>query len=1455
MKILSINSSNFGGNTLAKQGFLSLFMFFILCRSLAQTNISGVINTYASVSSIALQSVIVSSSTGFTIGDRVLLIQMKGAAIDQLNTPAYGSIININDCGNYELATISSVSLNSISFISPLLKTYSATGLVQLIKVPVYANATVTASLSCPAWNGSVGGVLALECTGTLNMLANIDVSGKGFRGGGFSFGTVTGCNGDTANYVEPSIYTGSGIKGEGVFNTSSVNEKGRAANGNGGGAGTNINGGGAGGANYANGGYGGNIMSSASCPPAMPLNCGGIYGRALSYSNALNKIFLGGGGGSGHMNDNDGTAGTNGGGIIIIRASMITNNNYNIISDGLDNNIIAGIDGQGGGGAGGTILIDACSTSSLGIFAKGGKGGTDNYGGPDCHGKGGGGSGGVIWSANALNGATVNVNGGQPGIFTLSGSWYFNTPGGATAGQPGGALTGLIIPGAVPLISTNGFSISISSNCNGNTATAIATVSLSAISPIMSYSWTNFAGTVLSQTNNSTSLINSVPNLANGIYTLIAQINAPCGPINSQTININCAPPPLCSGTLGARVFMEDFGSGSALYGPALAPGVTNYIYQQGVPNNGTYVISSSSDPSGSPAGYVIDDDHTGNTNGYMMVINSDYPASEVYRKHVTGLCPNTTYVFSSWLSNNNTPSTPTTVCPGYVYANVKFQIEYPVSVIQNSVATGNLPLGLSNTNLNWIEYGFVFTTLPGQSSVDIVLQNNAPGGCGNDYVVDDISLSPCGPGVSLNIVPNQTVFCTGDMVTLQSNYTSGSYISAQYQWQFSNNGGITWNDITGGNSSNYIINSVDSLEAGMYQLLVSENGNISLASCRIVLGPLTFSVSNNVVATPSFTLCAGSSATLTATGTTNYNWNTGSLSNSITVSPIITTSYTVIGTVGTCTSQAATTVSVIPISTVAVTGNTLLCAGQTTTLTASGAGNFTWNSGLTTATISVSPAITTSYSVSVPSGLCSNAGVITVSVVPNPTLTLSPDTSICYGAGASTALSVSGANSYTWNNASTLSAPTGSLVIAFPNITTDYTVTGANGLCTNTAIVTVSVNPSPTITTTSIINTSCGLANGSATVNSSPAINTYTWIPPVPSTTNTADFLDAGNYTVSVSNGPCSTSTVISVSASIPLSITSNTVVASNCNATNGSIAVTDNFPGTSYSWTPGVSSSSMIDSLATGNYSLTLTNGACQTSTVFAVGLLSGPTGMNLIIKNVLCELDSGSVKIDSILNGVSPYSYSFNNSGFSSILTYTNLSQGVYVVAVKDRFGCAYTQTVAVQKDNILSKIDLRTKIPGCEIQDGEFYIKNITGGQSPYLLSFNHGAYTSDIIFDMLGPGTYTLNILDSNKCETELVLIMPETVEDYILYIPNTFTPNKDERNDVWFVKGACLNSFNCLIYNRWGEKLAELKNLNESWDGIYRGLPVPDGVYVYLIEAETQNGTINKAGHITVLR
>ncbi len=483
------------------------------------TTISGVINVYSPVTQINSQTVVVPNANGFNVCDKVLIIQMKGVSISTLNTINYGNITSYGDAGNYEFGVISAVSANSIVLSASLTRSYTASGLVQLIRVPVYNNVNINGVLSCAAWNGTIGGVLAFEAIGNVILNGTIDASGKGFSGGN----TIAGgsnCVGDTVNYVlsTPNFYGAQ--KGEGVFISSNLNNLSKGKNANGGGGGNDINGGGAGGSNFGYGGRGGSYTGPTSCPANYTMLCGGIGGQTLNYSNALNKVFLGGGGGAGHQNNGVATGGGNGGGIILMKAASIIGNNNSIISNGNDVSFITTIDGQGGGGAGGSILLDVPIISNCTVSVKGGYGGSDNWGGIDCHPKGGGGGGGIIWTSSNLLGITTVVAGGLPGTFLGVGSPCFGTSLGAAQGQNGGTLTGLSLPGIgnVGVLAVNSATI-----CAGQSATLTATGA-------NSYIWSN----------NLTGSSITVSPVATTIYTVNGSGSCLFNPIATTTVYVN---------------------------------------------------------------------------------------------------------------------------------------------------------------------------------------------------------------------------------------------------------------------------------------------------------------------------------------------------------------------------------------------------------------------------------------------------------------------------------------------------------------------------------------------------------------------------------------------------------------------------------------------------------------------------------------------------------------------------------------------------------------------------------------------------------------------------------------------------------------------------------------------------------------------------------------------------
>ena len=134
-----------GSNCLHLKTFTAIISFCMLWPGVicAQTPISGIINSYAKVTAIAGSDITVSSTAGFAIGDRIVLIQMKGAVIDGTLSSVYGSIIDYGTSGNYEYATIETIGAGTITLSAPLCKDFDPAGSLQIVSVPEFMDASV----------------------------------------------------------------------------------------------------------------------------------------------------------------------------------------------------------------------------------------------------------------------------------------------------------------------------------------------------------------------------------------------------------------------------------------------------------------------------------------------------------------------------------------------------------------------------------------------------------------------------------------------------------------------------------------------------------------------------------------------------------------------------------------------------------------------------------------------------------------------------------------------------------------------------------------------------------------------------------------------------------------------------------------------------------------------------------------------------------------------------------------------------------------------------------------------------------------------------------------------------------------------------------------------------------------------------------------------------------------
>lgn len=444
--------------------FFLLFTGFIV-NAFGQ-QISGVVNDYAEVTAVGNDFVDLVNTSGFQVGDKVLLMNMKGASINTGNVSTFGTISDQGDAGNFEFTYVLSISGQTINFVTDLCNSFTVgtTGRVQLIRVPVYADAVINANLSAAPWNGSTGGVLAIEATNSLTFNSNISLNGLGFRGGQISIGQFSCSDPNWAN-------NNGGEKGEGIAEAPAGQNENRAPLANGGGGSNTGNPGAGGGGNGGLGGRGGNEWFG-SCT----LNSSfGVGAYDLNYTGY--KAFMGGGGGGGYQDNGlNCTPGSNGGGVVFVTSPTIIGNGFTINATGA--NVVGNTDseGAGAGGAGGCVyLLTQNLNSALNIDVSGGKGGDifSTLWQSACHGPGGGGGGGAIVLSDALTPANLNidVSGGTSGTVLHNGPSCAGTPHGAENGSDG-QLVFDFAPAVIPdlgddLILCPGDSIELNLNAN----------------------------------------------------------------------------------------------------------------------------------------------------------------------------------------------------------------------------------------------------------------------------------------------------------------------------------------------------------------------------------------------------------------------------------------------------------------------------------------------------------------------------------------------------------------------------------------------------------------------------------------------------------------------------------------------------------------------------------------------------------------------------------------------------------------------------------------------------------------------------------------------------------------------------------------------------------------------------------------------------------------------------
>ncbi|MEN0002967.1 MAG: gliding motility-associated C-terminal domain-containing protein [Bacteroidota bacterium] len=292
----------------------------------------------------------------------------------------------------------------------------------------------------------------------------------------------------------------------------------------------------------------------------------------------------------------------------------------------------------------------------------------------------------------------------------------------------------------------------------------------------------------------------------------------------------------------------------------------------------------------------------------------------------------------------------------------------------------------------------------------------------------------------------------------------------------------------------------------------------------------------------------------------------------------------------------------------------------------------------------------------------------------------------------------------------------------------------------------------------------------------------------------------------------------------------------------------------PPYSYEWSSG-QSSAVADNLAPGTYEITLTDATdCTISTTFSI-TQPMPLEVSTNITSPGCNGDPASIEIIPTLGGgTPPYLYSIDNGQtYSDSTFFDGLELGTYPIQVIDANGCVFFEEALISP---APPIDIRLPkelvINFGEVDSIQLEVFDTIGFTSIEWTPADSTISCTDCFSPSFSPPfstQYQVTIIDGKACIGQATL--PVFVQrPRRLFIPNAFSPNGDDNNDVWTIFGApeVVQLEQVLVFNRWGSLVFERKRIPHSdaslgWDGLFDGRELPGGVYVYLVEALFTDG------------
>ena len=1376
-------------------------------------------------------------TTNLLEGDLVMIIQMQGASMQgdwngygsppRYDTAApWGNITAYNNCGNYEYAMVEAIpNATTIDLHCGLQKNYTAAGKTQIIRVPRYNTLTINASaeITCPAWNGSTGGVVAVEVLDNTIVNGSINATGKGFRGG--EADNLTAVYNKLLATLSPND---GGEKGESVkgYQADYDSNNGRYCKGapaNGGGGGNAHNAGGGGGANGGNpaswNGYGNPDLSNASWAQAWdleipgfsattssgggkggytrshadrnaltePLNTsawggshdgtngwrnpnGGFGGRPLDYSTG--KIFLGGAGGAGDADNDEPISGGNGGGLIYIVSYDTISGSGSILSNGDDggSSDVLGNDGSGGGGAGGTIILNAMDmVSGISLFADGGAGGSQVWPGAtlQAHGPGGGGGGGYV---AVSNGAPVQqANGGVNGTTNANALTEFPANG-ATKGGDG----------------TTGASI------------------------------TNYESVLLS---------NDTTVCTNEVVTLYVDTNGTYPP--GMAINWYDA---MTGGTL--------VGTGSSFTTPALAATITYYVGL--CPGNYleplTITVTSSADASITSANtFCISDANLnltavdgggawtgpGITNGALGTFSPSTAGEGTHRIYYTipgGSC-------------GDVDSMDITVTP---------------SADASITAAGPYCVGDDKDTLQAVDGGGTWSGT-GISNPAIGEFDPAAAGAGTWNITYTIA-GTCGDADNISITVSNTFdatiissgpYCTGDAKdTLKAVDVGG-----------------TWG---GTGISNATIGEFDPAAAGVgtHTITYTIAGSCGDADNAIItvtadLDPsITSSLTSYCLSDQQDTLEAMDGGG-TWSGNGILNPSEGIFDPATAGVGVHKISYTISGP---CGGSDTITINVNDKFDATINPVSIFCSSQSpVNLSAADPGGLWTGAGITDSglgTFDPSVAGVGNHIISYTfSGSCGDQDQINIQVDSSANAKINTVNPFCVADDADTLSAFTSGGVWSGTGITDMNVGEFSPGIADTGLhKITYTISGTCGDA-DSIMVKVTAQLDATITSIGPI---CD--QDSFTLSAVDAGGNWEGLGVQNATTGDFDPAEAGvgdhNITYTLS-GACGDTDVVRITIykSMDATITSDSIYCTSgptvslLAVDNGGIwsgaGILDSINGTFDPATAGVGTHVITYSISADCPDSGTVNIIVSDKFVAAIQA-AGP----------FCASDSASNLIGTVPGG----DWSGTGIDSSGLFNPLTAGAGTHTITYIIPGICGDTATTSIV---VMPKPAINA---GADVKIGT--------GQSTTLTASGGSSYTWSPATDLscttcenpdaspVRTTTYTLIGIDANACIA--IDSVTVTIDDSCdgVFIPDAFSPNGDGSNDVFNAMSSCIDNYTLRVFDRWGEKVFETSDLTQSWDGTYKGKILMPAVFVYYFDGVLTNfEPLKVTGDVTLVR